>query len=165
MTRETGAATATESLSASLGKTVGATSHRRLQIVGFRSEMHVLEGFVPHTPQYRRANLLPPDPKSFVGARVASDGCAPDETINNAEIKGALLLRLRLAFLKETTMRKNSKLLRVAIESLLVLGFVISGSLWKSGRTTPSLSINNQHSLRFVASSRNGCCPISGVTP
>jgi hypothetical protein len=47
MTRETGAATATESLSASLGKTVGSTSHRRLQIVGFRSEMHVLEGFIP----------------------------------------------------------------------------------------------------------------------
>lgn len=45
-----------------------------------------------------------------------------------------LLLRSRLAFLKETTMRKNSKLLRVAIESPLVLGFVISGSLPGSAR-------------------------------
>jgi hypothetical protein len=62
MTSGTGAATATESLSASLGKTVGSTSHRRLQIVGLRSEMHVLEGFIPHTPQRRRGNLLPPIP-------------------------------------------------------------------------------------------------------
>jgi hypothetical protein len=34
----------------------------------------------------------------------------------------------------ETKMRKNSKLLRVAIESLLMLGFVISGSIPGSAR-------------------------------
>jgi hypothetical protein len=77
--------------------------------------------------------LLHPNP-SLSLEHLPQASCAVRETINNAEIEACLLLRLRLAFLKETKMRKDSKLLRIAIESLLMLGFVISGNIPSSAR-------------------------------